>query len=355
MDDTNINQLAPSVFLRTDPEEFFKHEPLKPTSDEIRLLTVHPELTRQGLVQCSLQHASLSSAKYTCLSYTWGKVTGMELIMVDGRQMMIRRMLFRFLQLARDRKYGLLWIDAVCINQKYHKERNHQVGLMGKIYSRAALVLAYLGRGQTRIELALDYLSNHESRVKYKSICARAIELVGSTPYCSRQWILQEVVLARSLIFLYGSSQCYRLTVERMADSLHHVQKIRPSTLRFLMLMCVEPGFVNPIQLMSSLYDGICSDPRDRIYAILGLVDNGDAFPVDYDCSVPALILRTAEFFGSRCQVDNDKTHSVMQKWTFNEYSRVLLAKFNEVLTDTEKASTEDQLSRMEKTLSSQR
>ncbi|KAM7192123.1 Heterokaryon incompatibility protein (HET) domain containing protein [Rhypophila sp. PSN 637] len=38
-----------------------------------------------------------------------------------------------------------LWIDAFCINQLDHKERQHQVLLMGKIYNRANDILVWLG------------------------------------------------------------------------------------------------------------------------------------------------------------------------------------------------------------------
>ena len=124
MDDTNINRQSPSVFQRADPEDFFTHEPLKPGSDEIRVLKVYPELSQDGLMQCSLQHASLSSTEYTCLSYTWGKPNGLKLVTINDKPILIRRMLLCFLQLAREQQYGPLWIDALCINQDDIEERS---------------------------------------------------------------------------------------------------------------------------------------------------------------------------------------------------------------------------------------
>ncbi len=38
-----------------------------------------------------------------------------------------------------------VWIDAICINQNDVLEKNHQVAMMGEVYSGAAEVLVWLG------------------------------------------------------------------------------------------------------------------------------------------------------------------------------------------------------------------
>jgi hypothetical protein len=54
--------------------------------------------------------------------------------------------LWDFLHEARSRKdQRRLWVDALCINQSHIDEKNHQVGIMGEIYSKAAWVLVWLG------------------------------------------------------------------------------------------------------------------------------------------------------------------------------------------------------------------
>jgi hypothetical protein len=45
---------------------------------------------------------------------------------------------------SRELKPGLLWIDALFINQTDIHERSHQVNLMSRIYSEAYLVLIWL-------------------------------------------------------------------------------------------------------------------------------------------------------------------------------------------------------------------
>jgi len=58
-------------------------------------------------------------------------------------------------------KGHFIWVDAISINQSDLQERNDQVRLMGEIYSRVAIVLAYLGPErrftQASFSAILDY------------------------------------------------------------------------------------------------------------------------------------------------------------------------------------------------------
>lgn len=49
----------------------------------------------------------------------------------------------------------VLWVDALCINQKDVEERTSQVQFMGKIYAQCEEVIVYLGDN-------LDHRSGHE-------------------------------------------------------------------------------------------------------------------------------------------------------------------------------------------------
>ena len=78
-----------------------------------------------------------------------GEDTANHKIILNGKPLNIRQNLWDFLQQARDdqTREGILhrfWIDALCINQNSIAERNHQVGMMGQIYSKASSVLAWL-------------------------------------------------------------------------------------------------------------------------------------------------------------------------------------------------------------------
>ncbi len=76
-----------------------------------------------------------------------------QVIMCNDQPFGVRQNLFDALhQLCKPRYQGYLWIDAICINQNNPEEKNTQVPLMGKIYSSATQVLAWLGRGDEDLE-----------------------------------------------------------------------------------------------------------------------------------------------------------------------------------------------------------
>jgi hypothetical protein len=66
---------------------------------------------------------------------------------IDGIPFPARRNLRDFLEQARlDDDIGLLWIDAICINQKDNEKKSAQVERMGDMYSKATEVHACLER-----------------------------------------------------------------------------------------------------------------------------------------------------------------------------------------------------------------
>jgi len=52
----------------------------------------------------------------------------------------------------------ILWVDALCIDQKDDKEKAHQVGAMAKIYSLARRVVVWLGEESVDSALAFQTL-----------------------------------------------------------------------------------------------------------------------------------------------------------------------------------------------------
>jgi hypothetical protein len=98
------------------------------------------------------------------------------------------------------------WIDALCIDQTNIAERNHQVQMMGQIYSSSAFVLVWLG---TKTNVALSFLRRAPSRwlgdLRRSSSSAYVVEDMRSffgAPYWKRAWIIQEFVLAKQIHFL---------------------------------------------------------------------------------------------------------------------------------------------------------
>lgn len=116
---------------------------------ELRLVTLLPSPCKDAPIECTLSIGNLDNQnlRYEALSYEWGDTNGPRYdILLDGQSFTVRRNLWHALRCLRTEFSGrTLWIDAICINQEDVSERNHQVGMMGHIYSFATSVRVWLG------------------------------------------------------------------------------------------------------------------------------------------------------------------------------------------------------------------
>lgn len=205
-------------------------------------------------VRCSLLHASLKdSPPYTALSYCWGNSEERRQIFVDSVAIHVTVNLELALRHLRGRsEFQVLWIDALCIDQKNHSEKGEQLEQMREIYTRASLVISWLGPAQDNSDTAMSWISLHgglaarleigktrELRLQsvleaYESstrAClsqplqdfatglTQSLSTEAGTPthvttalsylcdraYWSRIWIVQEVVSASELLFMCGN------------------------------------------------------------------------------------------------------------------------------------------------------
>ncbi|KAF5637759.1 het-domain protein [Fusarium sp. NRRL 52700] len=133
---------------------------------QIRLLDI---CSTEPDIECCLEVADLDQAlHFHALSYEWGKPGVTEAITVNGHSIQVTQNLANALRYAPkhiEPTEGRLriWADAICINQKSDEEKNHQVPLMGDIYSMADVVLCWLGlpsetvmRGMEAVQV-IDY------------------------------------------------------------------------------------------------------------------------------------------------------------------------------------------------------
>lgn len=105
------------------------------------------------------------------------------------------------------------WIDAICISQKSEGERNHQVNMMGDIFSAAAYVLVWLGPGNDSSDFATDCIVHANINADAQNIFPKALQHkrpdsvrpLLSRRYWPRMWIIQELILAREIVVLCGT------------------------------------------------------------------------------------------------------------------------------------------------------
>ncbi len=197
-------------------------------------------------IKCQLSTHSLDAAPpYRALSYTWGDPTVTEPIHINGHTVEVTRNLLAALRrIARDpaddaggglehgqQQQLLLWVDALCINQRDNDEKSQQIPMMSDIYGRASLVYVWLGEEQSHTSRALSFVrksvqcqwfiqqqatTTAAQRSEYESHALRLASSLDSAStaaamrdffrreYWGRVWVLQEVAYASNAVIVCG-------------------------------------------------------------------------------------------------------------------------------------------------------
>ncbi|KAJ3566474.1 hypothetical protein NPX13_g7116 [Xylaria arbuscula] len=258
---------------------------------------------------------------FIALSYEWGDANVTEKIVVDSVLTRITKNLKNALQTLRSRKHGELkgkpvyyWVDALCINQADIIERNAQVPLMGEIDSSARTVLIMTGpavKDEQAVSELLDKCrngllrKNSGSRYNIREAFAeqnlagwRSICEIASRSYWCRLWVIQEVLLANLAVIVYGRKAYVRL--DFFFNMVNILGTSRAYYESFLSIDCMR--YMNSIfnfvclwglRNEGRLQDGLLVlldtarkakqlDPRDKIYGLLGLIEESIHVQPDY-------------------------------------------------------------------------
>ncbi|KAH7085892.1 heterokaryon incompatibility protein-domain-containing protein [Paraphoma chrysanthemicola] len=299
--------------------EQFNYEALDLDTSSLRLLKVLPTKSEDGYLQLKLWHDDLSTQPiYRCLSYRWGDQSSRKTIVLDGKFFTVLESLYHFLEemhmysrgAPQQRAYAnALWVDSICIDQQCLKERGHQVQCMGKIYANAHETLVWLGEQSLSEELrdilvSPRYLhglasSDHIERLKAYT---DQVDQIRYDKYWSRAWIVQELLLARWVTIVFPGQK--RLDWVSLGDKFaafddydKHDVATQLYSFRQQRMYLASWKPMTFWELMYVHRNAQCSDHRDRVYSLLGLVDGGERFPVDYGESVVDLFWRVGEHF----------------------------------------------------------
>jgi hypothetical protein len=302
----------------------FEHEPLDTTQPSIRLISIDPNLSPEGLVQGIIHHATID-AQYNCLSYVWGSADQSHALIVNGKRLSINKNLHDFLTAVRTFKYresgvrrdkhlrANLWIDAICIDQDSTDEKNHQVAQMGKIYTNAEKVIMWLGSSHGKASKRL-----------FDTGMRKYLDFICSNVYWSRAWIAQEVMLARLPVFMIAD----RLVPFRGFVKRYHCDEwsffrratiwrrcrfkllrqspdrscwdsfgvLRAEAGRFFRTMLNVPELPRNItMLLYDLPNLQCTLAHDRIFSLLELAEEGTRIAVDYGMTLVDLVYHVFE------------------------------------------------------------
>lgn len=176
------------------------YTPLDPQRNQIRILELHPG-GEQEPVHCSLSIEALSKTvdHFDALSWTWGSPKEpKKLIVVDNTAHAIPPSLYDALMALREtRGSRYLWIDCICISQQDTQEKSTQIPLMTEIYGSARRVLIWLGLHADHSELVTRSILDNETH-NYESISfCNAVMSLCNRNWFQRVWTLQEFVIPK--------------------------------------------------------------------------------------------------------------------------------------------------------------
>jgi hypothetical protein len=185
--------------VKIDKSEGFSYPPLSRKSDTIRLLRLLPGKDDKEILQCELFEYDLRESDkathlYEALSYFWGCSAIPKFIVIDGRILGITRNLYKALLRLRDRKFPrIVWVDAVCINQKNENEKEQQIQLIPRIYGQATRVVVWLGEAADDSDKALEEIRRSGGKKSIKSLnnerIRQAVLKLLERPWFRRIWV----------------------------------------------------------------------------------------------------------------------------------------------------------------------
>ncbi|KAF4474320.1 Heterokaryon incompatibility protein 6, OR allele [Colletotrichum fructicola Nara gc5] len=308
--------------LRIEPPlaSYFTYTPFDLDRAYFRLLILHKG-RKHDKISCSVFQACLPNRQsqeekeiiqnvetilpYGALSYCWGDDRLRNMITVDGKALFITDSLLDALQnLRRTEEDRILWVDAICIDQSNVEERGHQVGWMGELYRRAEEVLCWLGDTEHNVSHLLALLEDFRTQVPrvawtkwpitddrwrqvWKDVSANQsqhdypsqLKCLMAKEWFSRVWILQEVANARKAAI--GCSEGW-ISAKAFAIA-PTLLDVRPSN-QCQAVIDIMPGptrrqfgraqKTNICSLLWAFRESQASDPRDRLYALLGLASD---------------------------------------------------------------------------------
>lgn len=295
--------------------------------NEIRLLHLdhgEPESVlhgEHGIVRITDSEAGTHQPGYDCLSYVRAdaanEIEQTEVIYLGKFWdiLCIPKTCAEALRHVRHRKglQRVIWVDSVCINQDDQEEKSSQVGMIANIFSRARQVIAYLGSPCQASRTALNWLrlvdqpqghmpteisrkrkygdGDSDPDVHSMDGCAAFMALLGR-PYFRRMWPVLEFVVAQSVIL-----QCGHDTAPWPLAGLSQDVVIVPDWVSYRERRAAI-GELDLLPLLKCTASNSCTDPRDRIFSMLGLIRRWDdsAILPSYKLSVEEVFIGIAAY-----------------------------------------------------------
>ncbi|KAI1177465.1 heterokaryon incompatibility protein-domain-containing protein [Nemania sp. FL0916] len=182
-----------------------------------KMVTKGEKLTNTVVEESNYQERKV---EYEALSWCWGDGEEDYAIRIERKGAVFKRKIRKELALALhylrypDKK-RTIWVDSICINQNDDSERNHQVQMMSRIYTRANKVCIWLGKDDNESNIAINFIKDEVLVLKnFDTICSDkkyahkwgALMMLMQRPWFSRRWMIQEITLGQTATIHCGSA-----------------------------------------------------------------------------------------------------------------------------------------------------
>jgi hypothetical protein len=359
-------------------EPQYEYSPLESGSREIRLAILEPTEDPASEIKIRLINVSLGTLQgsmvtpqgilflcskddppphYSALSYCWGNLKDTRTIRINDIKTAITSNLESALRHLRlpDREQQL-WIDALCINQHDKAEKSQQILLMRDIYATAHQVIVWLGDAGPNSGLAIDFISKHvvfhqgaidESQLLEslrENDAALAFKTLGGDllkrPWWFRVWVWQEIACAKRATVRCGP---FEVPWDQLVGAVVFADRNHVTTNQLTeaelqrgvfyapfkeMQMYRRTRFLgNPIKLLDLLCSSLrcgATDPKDKVFALLGLATDSESpfLSPDYSKTLSQVYIDLVRFFVERdnrldilCASTHEKPYSELPSW----------------------------------------
>lgn len=319
------------MFSATSSKFLSMYSILDVATRQIRLLILQPSLRSNSTIKCellvtrldepenlsgldfinkpsSISGSAVGRPSYEALSYVWGDPSAPVTIKLNGHEITITQNLHSALLALRSRtKKRILWVDALCINQGDLAERASQVQVMRFIYESAHQVIIYLGAGTAESARAFKFVKEFHKQAEQVTDASDAAKLkqwileialvdqpwavlcldVLERPWWTRAWTFQEVLCASKATVQCGDQLLSWDALGTLATIVDEMEtalqsqgglgvRLFISMYQHLYNMTTyrkQRPFSPPTfsELLRVRRKTKAADPRDKIFAILGV------------------------------------------------------------------------------------
>jgi hypothetical protein len=325
--------ILPSRTIASRPqkeESDFKYKAvsLDRKEKEIRLLTLEPGEWSET-ISGTLSSFTLDNVpSYDALSYVWGNPAFTKNILLDGYAFPVTINLecaLRYLRPPRrsSREPRVIWIDAICIDQQNLEERSSQILLMRQVFQSAKTVLVWLGEATNQSRAAFQLIQKASlgidkdlERYVYRdfwSVLPRPLPILlreessrvglngvildlSPRPWWTHVWVIQETAVSSKVLIICGHDVMrWERFPKHYGQSSLAPDLSGPSTESLVLfkrrlnihMFISRSGTRSLADLVANIRIMTATDPKDMVYAILGLADNAWADQSRHPVALP--------------------------------------------------------------------